>query len=151
MFFRNREDAGLQLAERLKGRAFRNPVVLAIPRGGVVTGAALARELGAELDVILSRKLRSPNAPEVAIGAVSETGDVYLNEHLGEAGAALLEEYLTTERRYQVEEIARRNRMLREIRPPAQVEGRSAIVTDDGLATGATMIAALKDLRQRKP
>ena len=129
----------------------RSPVVLAIPRGGVVTGAALARELGAELDVILARKLRSPTAPEVALGAVSETGDVYFNEHLGAAGVAMLEEYLSVELRRQIEEIARRNRLLREIRLPAHVEGRSAIVTDDGLATGSTMIAALKDLRHRNP
>lgn len=151
MFFRDRADAAEQLAARLKGRPFRDPVVLAVPRGGVVTGAVLARELGAELDVVLARKLRSPNYPEFALGAVSETGEVYLNEHLGAEGVIGLEDYLTTEHRTQVEEIARRNRQLREIRPPVDVAGRSVIVTDDGIATGATLIAALKDIRLRGP
>src|SRR5579859_649625 len=131
MFFRDRQDAGEQLAAHMKDRKFRNPVVLAIPRGGVVTGAALARELGAEFDVILSRKLRSPTAPEVAIGAVSETGDVYLNERFSAGDAAKLEEYLSVEHRNQVDEIARRNRLLRQVRPRIAVEGRSVIVTDD--------------------
>jgi predicted phosphoribosyltransferase len=151
MFFRDREDAALQLAAKLKGRPFRDPLVLAVPRGGVVTGAVLARELRAELDVILARKLRAPNYPEFALGAVSETGEVYLNEHLGGVGVLGLEDYLTAERRTQVEEIARGNRQLREIRPPADVMGRSVIVTDDGIATGATLIAALKDVRHRNP
>jgi len=75
--FRNREDAGRRLAEVLKARELHDPLVLAIPRGGVVTGAALARELGAELDVVLSRKLRAPGQPELAIGAISENGRVY--------------------------------------------------------------------------
>src|SRR5262249_50230457 len=118
MFFRDRADAARQLAARLKGRPLRDPVVLAVPRGGVVTGAVLAQELGAELDIVLARKLRSPNYPEFALGAVSETGEVYLNEHLGAADVIGLEDYLTIERRTQIEEIARRNRQLREIRPP---------------------------------
>jgi len=76
--FRDREDAARQLAERLKGRAWHDLLVLAIPRGGVVTGAVLANELGAELDVVLSRKLRAPEQPELAVGAVSEDGRIYL-------------------------------------------------------------------------
>jgi predicted phosphoribosyltransferase len=117
----------------------------------VVTGAVLAQELGAELDVVLARKLRSPNYPEFALGAVSETGEVYLNEHLGATDVIGLEDYLTIERRTQIEEIARRNRQLREVRPPVDVTGRSVIVTDDGIATGATLIVALKDIRLRNP
>lgn len=74
--FQDREDAARQLADRLRGRSFRDPLVLAIPRGGVVVGAILARELGAELDVVLARKLRAPGQPELALGAVSETGEV---------------------------------------------------------------------------
>ena len=77
--FRNREDAALQLAQRLKALKLKDPVVLGIPRGGVVTAAFLARELGAELDVVLSRKLRAPYQPELAIGAIGEDGEVYLN------------------------------------------------------------------------
>src|SRR5271167_486408 len=93
LMFRNREDAARQLAEKLKGRELYDPLVLAIPRGGVVTGAVLARELGADLDVVLSRKLRAPGQPELAIGAVSEDGQVYLNHH-AQQFLDRLEEYL---------------------------------------------------------
>jgi predicted phosphoribosyltransferase len=148
--FRDREDAARQLAARLKGRQFRDPLVLAIPRGGVVTGAVLAREIGAELDVILSRKLRAPFQEELAIGAVSEDGQVYLNHHAREI-LGPLEEHLATEREHQLAEIARRKKLVRAIRPQASVAGRSVIVTDDGIATGSTMIAALQSIRPREP
>ena len=148
--FRDREDAARQLAAQLKGRVLHEPLVLAIPRGGVVTGAILARGLGAELDVVLSRKLRAPGQPELAIGAVSEEGQVYLNHH-AEGFLDTLEDYLAEERRHQMEEIARRRRLFRKARPPARIAGRSVIVTDDGIATGSTMIAALKTIKGRKP
>jgi putative phosphoribosyl transferase len=141
--FRNREDAARQLAERLKGRALRDPLILAIPRGGVVTGAVLARELGGDLDVVLSRKLRAPMQPELAVGAVSEDGRVYLNHHAQEV-LHLTDDYLAKERHHQLAEIARRNKLFRAVRPRAPIAGRSVIVTDDGIATGATMIAALQ-------
>jgi predicted phosphoribosyltransferase len=148
--FRDREDAGRRLARRLKGRALRDPLVLAIPRGGVVLGAILAEELGAELDVVLSRKLRAPMQPECAIGAVSEGGHVFLNHHstkfLGQ-----IEDYLEEERQFQLAEIARRKRLIRAVRPHAAIAGRSVIVTDDGIATGSTMIAALQALKAQGP
>lgn len=148
--FRDREDAARRLAQRLKGRVLRHPLVLAIPRGGVVTGAVLARELGAELDVVLSRKLRAPRQPELAVGAIAEDGSVYLNPDT----RPLLhgrEEYLAEECRHQVAEIARRKELVRGVRPPAPVAGRSVIVTDDGIATGSTMIAALQSIRAQGP
>lgn len=148
--FGDREDAARQLAARLKGREFRDPLVLAIPRGGVVTGAVLAREIGAELDVILSRKLRAPFQEELAIGAVCEDGQIYLNHHAQEI-LGPLEEHLAVEREYQLAEIARRKKLVRAIRPQASVAGRSVIVTDDGIATGSTMVAALRTLRLQKP
>jgi len=148
--FRNREDAALRLAQKLRGRPLRDPLVLAIPRGGVVTGAVLARELGAELDVVLSRKLRAPNQPELALGAVSETGDVYLNR-FHEEPPDWFNDYLAGERRYQLAEIARRKQLFRSIRPAAPIKGRSVLVTDDGIATGSTMIAALKTVRSQEP
>ena len=77
--FNDRDEAGWMLVERLRGEAVEKPIVLAIPRGGIEVGAALARGLGCELDVVLSRKLRAPHQPELALGAVSETGEVYLN------------------------------------------------------------------------
>jgi predicted phosphoribosyltransferase len=148
--FHNREDAALQLAKELKSRSFHDPLVLAIPRGGVVVGSVLARELGADLDIILARKLRAPNQPEFAIGAVSETGEVYLNPRADDA-LADEDDYLALEKRHQMQEIARRNRALRGNRPPARIEGRSVIVTDDGIATGSTTIAALKEIRLLQP
>jgi predicted phosphoribosyltransferase len=148
--FRDREDAARQLAEKLKGRELHNPLVLAIPRGGVVTGAVLAQELGAELDVVLSRKLRAPGQPELAVGAVSEDGRVYLNHH-ARAFLDQMEEYLAEERRHQLGEIARRKKLFRAVRPQAPVAGRSVIVTDDGIATGSTMIAALQAVKPQNP
>lgn len=148
--FRDREDAARMLAQRLKGRDLHNPLVLAIPRGGVVTGAVLAQEIGAELDVVLSRKLRAPGQPELAIGAVSEDGRVYLN-HFGREALDLPEEYLAKERRHQLGEIARRKKLFRDVRPQASVAGRTVIVTDDGIATGSTMIAALQAIKDQNP
>lgn len=148
--FLNREDAALQLAEQLKGRVFQDPLVLAIPRGGVVTGAVLARELGAELDVVLSRKLRAPMQPELAVGAISEEGSVYLNHHAQKI-LELTEGYLADERCHQLNEIARRKKLFRAVRPQASIRGRSVIVTDDGIATGSTMIAALQSVQIQKP
>src|SRR6516162_8676733 len=98
--FRDREDAARQLAEKLKGHAFHEPLVLAIPRGGVVTGAVLARELGADMDVVLARKLRAPQQSEIAVGAVSETGQVYLN-HYQHKPPAWFKDYLLGELRHQ--------------------------------------------------
>ena len=148
--FHDREDAGRQLAERFKGRTLRRPLVLAIPRGGVVTGAVLAQVLGADLDVVLSRKLRAPGEPELAVGAVAEDGQVYLNHHAQEV-PGLTDDYLAGEREYQLRVIADRQKLIRSVRPKAAIEGRSVIVTDDGIATGSTMIAALQVVRAQKP
>ncbi len=150
--FHHREDAGRQLADRLRHHNFTQPIVLAIPRGGVVVGAVLARALNAELDVVLSRKLRAPNHSEFAIGAISEGGEVYL--HLNDYALRAFgvdEEYLHGEKHFQLTEIARRNKLFREVRPRAKIAGRSVIVTDDGVATGSTMIAALHLLATQSP
>lgn len=148
--FRDREDAGRRLAAAFKGRALRNPLVLAIPRGGVPTGAVLARELGADLDVILARKLRAPGQPELAVGALAEHGGVYLNDY-GRAYQQALASYLEGEGRHQRAEIVRRQKMFRGAKRPVGVHGRSVIVTDDGIATGSTMIAALQSLKLEHP
>ena len=147
--FRNREDAAHQLAAEFQGREFVDPLVLAIPRGGVVTGEVLAQELGAELDVVLSRKVRRADQPELAIGAVSEDGRVFLN-HYAQQVLDLTEDYLAAECRDQLEEIARRKKLIRGVRPEAPIAGRSVIVTDDGIATGSTMIAALQVVKAQK-
>jgi predicted phosphoribosyltransferase len=146
--FRDREEAGRMLARRIKGRKFQDPLVLAIPRGGVAIGAVLAREIGAELDVVLSRKLRAPGQPELAVGAVGEDGRVCLNLRVQDV-LGLSEEYLAAECRHQLAEIARRKALFRRVRPPASIKGRSVIVADDGIATGSTMIAALEVARMQ--
>lgn len=148
--FRNRHAAGVQLAERLHGRPLDHPIVLAIPRGGVVVGAALAHELNAELDVVLSRKLRAPFQSEVSIGAIAEDGEAYLNEQASES-LEFSEHYFSQERKRQLAEICRCRELVRAVRPPAELAGRSVIVTDDGVVTGATMLAALQMLQWKQP
>jgi predicted phosphoribosyltransferase len=115
-----------------------------------VTGAVLAQELGTELDVVLSRKLRAPNQPDPAIGAISEQGDVYVNEDAAEA-AGVSDEYFHREKVYQLSVIAQWKERVRRVRPEAQMTGRTVIVTDDGIATGSTMIAALQTVRSHNP
>jgi predicted phosphoribosyltransferase len=148
--FRDREDAAGQLAAMLRDREFNHTLVLAIPRGGIVTGAVLAREIGAELDVVLSRKLRAPDQLELAIGAISENGDVYVNDEAAEA-AGVTDEYFHQEKKFQLSVIARRSESIRGVRPKAPIQGRSVIVTDDGIATGSTMLAALQTIRSQQP
>jgi predicted phosphoribosyltransferase len=148
--FHDREDAARQLAQRLMGRVLYEPLILAIPRGGVVLGAVLAQELGADLDIVLSRKLRAPWQPELAIGAVSEDGRVFVHPRARKI-PDVDDAYLTEECRHQLDEIARRKQLFRAVRPAAPVTGRTVIVTDDGIATGSTMIAALQVIRTQQP
>lgn len=148
--FKDREDAARQLAAKLKGLPLKDPLVLAIPRGGVVTGAVLARELGAELDVVLARKLRARHDPELAIGAIGEDGEEYLADY-ARSVIGVDDEYLERERAHQIAEIDRRKACFRAVRPAAEIAGRSVIVTDDGVATGATMLAALHVIRAKQP
>lgn len=147
--FRDREDGARQLAVFLKSRSLRRPLVLAIPRGGVVTGAVLAGELHADLDVVLSRKLRAPDQPELAIGAIAEDGQIYLNENAKEL--QISKSYLTEESSRQLAEIERRKKLFRSVMPLAPIQGRSIILTDDGIATGSTMIAALHVVKSLQP
>jgi putative phosphoribosyl transferase len=148
--FRNREDAGLRLSDKLKSRELRDPIVLAIPCGGVVIGAILARELGAELDVVLSRNLRAPGQAELSVGAVSEDGETCLNHFAGRV-AGLSERYLAQEREYQLSHMARYRMLFGAVRGPAVLSGRSVIVTDDGIATGSTIMAALRTIKSQHP
>ena len=146
IYFADRADAGRRLAARLTGLPFRDPVVLAIPRGGIEVAAPIARALGAELDIVLSRKLRAREQPELALGAISENGEVYLDAW-GEDVAREDPSWIDAERRRQLAEIDRRRALFRAARPQVDVRGRSVIVTDDGIATGSTMIAALRTVR----
>jgi hypothetical protein len=147
--FDDRLDAGRRLAQALGAYKGRNPLVLAIPRGAVAMGAEIARALGGELDVVLVKKLRAPDSPEFAIGAVDETGWTYVAPHAASAGAD--EAYLAREKAAQLELLRRRRAQYTPARAPADPAGRVAIVVDDGIATGASMIAALHAVRAKQP
>ena len=149
MMFESRVDAARRLAKALAEYKGRNPLVLAIPRGAVEMGRVLADELEGELDVVLVRKLRSPYSAEFAVGAIDETGWAYVADHARGAGAD--EQYLERERRAQLEILRKRRAEYTPARPPIDPKGRIAIVVDDGLATGATMIAALHAARAKQP
>jgi predicted phosphoribosyltransferase len=141
--FTNRVDAGQQLADALKHfRAFR-PLILALPRGGVVVGAAVARQLSCLLDVLLVKKLRAPDNPELAIGAVCEEGRAFINEEIVQmtgADRAYVEREIAERR----DEIAGQRRRYRAVKPRISPAGMTTILVDDGLATGATMMAAVQ-------
>lgn len=148
MRFRDRFQAARLLADTLSRYRGRHPLVLAIPRGAVPMGQVLAEALGGELDVALVRKLCAPGNPELAVGSIDESGTVYLDPD----GAGLVSaEFLRQEAARQLEVLRRRRRTYAPIRPPLSPTGRVAIVLDDGIATGSTMVAALRAVRARRP
>lgn len=149
MVFRDRIEAGRELAQALQKYRGRSPLILAIPRGAVPMGRVVADELGGELDVVLVRKIGAPYNPEFALGAVDEAGWVYRNPWAGDDAATL--DYIEAERKVQLELIRQRRAQYTPGHAPADPAGRTVIVVDDGLATGSTMIAALHALSGRKP
>jgi predicted phosphoribosyltransferase/dienelactone hydrolase len=145
--FSDRRDAGSWLARELRKRGYHHPIVLGIPRGGVVVAAEVARELGAELGAVTARKLRASFQPELAIGAVTADGTVYIDPDTAEDGD-ISREYLQKEIARRSEEAHERDERFTQGRPTS-LKGRTIIVVDDGLATGATAIAALRSIRRR--
>ena len=149
MRFKDRLDAARMLAQALEKYRDMHPLVLAIPRGAVPMGALIAHALGGQLDVVLVRKLGAPFNPELAVGSVEEGGWTYFAPYASRIGADTT--YLEQESAEQMDVIRRRRALYTPNRGPYDVEGRVVIVVDDGLATGASMKAALHAIRQRHP
>lgn len=151
--FASRSEAGKLLAARLKHLKADSPLVLALPRGGVPVAYEIARAFGAELDLLMVRKLGAPGNPEFAIGAIVDGADPQLVVNpdamslIGPNGAA----YLERERRIQLAELERRRRAYLGERQPVPITGRTVIIVDDGVATGATISAAIRGARQAGP
>ena len=141
--FADRRDAGRMLADQLETMDLEDPVALGIPRGGVVVAASVAEALSWPLDICLVRKLGAPNNPELAIGSLLEGGDRYINDRIARSVGAD-RSYIEEEVWRQQEVLSRRTERYRRVRPRLDLEGRTVVVLDDGIATGATMRAAVQ-------
>lgn len=148
--FRDRQHAGAALAKALDHYRGTHALVLGLPRGGVPVAAEVARALDAELDVVVSRKLGSPVSAELAIGAVTANGGRFLNEDVIRM-LNVSEAYVTAVTETQQAEARRREAVFRGSRPAPVIAGRTVILVDDGLATGATMRAAVRAVRPQRP
>jgi putative phosphoribosyl transferase len=148
MRFRDRADAGKKLAQALMKYQGQNGVVYALPRGGVVLGAEVARALGMPLDLLIPRKIGHPLQPEYAIGAVVESGEMVSNQH---EVARVDPQWFRQEVEAERQEARRRRELYLGGREPAPVEGKTAIIVDDGIATGLTMEVSIREARRRQP
>lgn len=147
MRFTNREQAATLLARRLAAYRGQRPLVLGVPRGAVPMAAVIAEALGGDLDVVLVRKLRAPDQPEFAIGAIDESGRIVQGSYYAMAS----EPYIREEVRTQQEILRARRTLYTQTRPALDPAGRIVIVVDDGIATGASMLSAIGLVRSRKP
>lgn len=141
--YEDRSAAGKALAEHLKKHAKERPVVVGLPRGGVVVAAEVARALDAELDVVIAGKLRAPYNPELAIGAITEEGQVYINS-MAVRSLHLKESYIEEEKKSRLAAIKERLALYRAVKRKVPLKGRVVMIVDDGLATGSTMISAIQ-------
>lgn len=149
--FADRREAGKRLASALERYKLRRPVILALPRGGVPVAYEVAAALGAELDIIMVRKLGAPAQPELAIGAIASRGVRVLNEDVIAGWQGLDEELIEHIAIREQRELERREALYRGDRPYPDLAGRDVVLIDDGLATGATMRAAAKAARMSAP
>ena len=147
MRFKDRDEAATQLAGRLVAYKGRNPLVLGVPRGAVPMARIIGDALGGELDVVLVRKLRAPGQPELAIGAVDEAGSVLKGKYFDIAD----ETYVREEIRTQQDVIRARRQMYTRAQKAIDPAGRVVVIVDDGIATGSSMLAAIRSVRARKP
>ena len=147
--FRDRAEAARELSVALSPWRGAHPLVLAIPRGAVPMAEILARDLGGDLDVVLVRKIGAPGDPEFAVGAVDESGSLSLSPEARLIGIG--PEEAEAERQRELLVIRERRRLWGKGRPPVDPSGRTVIIVDDGMATGATMASALRFLREKKP
>lgn len=148
MHFRDRKEAGALLAKSLESYRNEQAVVYALPRGGVVPGVIIAQHLGAPLDLAIPRKIGHQLHPEYAICAITEDGHLVCNEEeVRQADPTWLEEEI----KRQLQEAKRRRTFYGAHREPEDVTGKVAIITDDGVATGLTMLAAIQEVRAREP
>ncbi|AKB18457.1 MULTISPECIES: phosphoribosyltransferase [unclassified Methanosarcina] len=145
--FKNRKDAGEKLAKALERYRTENPLVLAIPRGGVEVGLQVSRRLGVDFSLIIVRKLPFPDNPEAGFGAIAEDGSTFI---LDNAGYWLARETIEQIKQEQIAEIERRVNALRGGNPLPEITGRTVILVDDGIAMGSTMRAAIELCRARK-
>lgn len=150
MPFPDRHAAGRRLADELQRFAAHDPIVLALPRGGVPVAYEVAKRLQAPLDVLIVRKLGTPTHPEIAMGALASGGATVLNHEVLQL-FHVSEEALRAETARAAEELARRAALYRGDRPAPDVRGRTVLLVDDGLATGATMQVAVEAVRQYGP
>ena len=150
--YADRAEAGRLLAEKLADMQLSDPLVLALPRGGVPVGAEIARRLNAPLDIVFVRKLGAPDQPELAVGAVADGSEpeIVLNTELV-AMLGLDEDYIAEAAKRELAVIERRRLEWAALRPALDPAGRTLIVVDDGVATGMTMQVALRQLARRKP
>ena len=148
--FEDRSQAGRLLATELAAYKGHRPVVLGIPRGGIVVARELAEALDGDLDVVLAHKLGTPGHPELAMGSVSESGRVFLNESVVES-VRVSADHIQAEKDRQLAQIRRRTERIRKVRPKVNLKGRLVIVTDDGVATGATTQAAFWAVATEQP
>lgn len=141
--YTDRQEAGKALAEELTDYEDKRPVAVGLPRGGVVVAAEISRRLNCEMDIIIAGKLRAPDNPELAIGAINEDGLVYLND-AAIRSMRIDPGYIEREKKARLKAIQDRLAMYRKIKKKVPLKGRNVIITDDGLATGATMISAIQ-------
>lgn len=150
--FKDRRSAGKLLAERVKELKPADPVVLAMPRGGVPVGLEVAKALGAPLDLVLVRKIGVPYQPELAAGAVvdGDQPEIVVNDDVMQL-AGLTREYIDQRAKEELAEIERRRQVYLSDRPRVPLNGRTLIIVDDGIATGASIRAAIAALKRRNP